>query len=146
MSKGKRAQYTLEFKMRSYMKRLLLGLMMLMTATAASAEWTIAGGNAAADSYVDRATIRRNGDLVKMWDLGDFKKMRTVQSYSYLSHKSQQEHDCKEEKIRTLAFLWFSGQMGNGNVVYSNSNPGEWTPISPESIGESLWKIACGKQ
>ena len=38
MSKGKRAQYTLEFKMRSDMKRLLLGLMLLMTATAASAE------------------------------------------------------------------------------------------------------------
>ena len=43
MSKGNRAQYTLEFKMRSELKRLLLGLMLLMIATAASAECVAAG-------------------------------------------------------------------------------------------------------
>ena len=90
MSKGNRAQYTLEFKMRSELKRLLLGLMLLMIATAASAEWTIAGGNATADSYVDRATIRRNGNFVKMWNLMDYKTVKkSVAGKSYLSEKQQ---------------------------------------------------------
>ena len=131
------------------MKRLLLGLMLLVTATAASAEWTriASGGNGELIEYVDRATIRRNGNLVKMWDLADHKTIQKgAAGESYLSSKSQQEYECKEEKVRTLAFTWFDEQMGNGKVVYSVGNArGEWSPIEPESMGEALWKIACGK-
>ena len=129
------------------MKRLLLGLMVLMTAGTASAEWTQSGGNDQFIHYVDRATIRRNGNLVKMWDLADFKTVqKSAAGESYLSNKIQTEYDCKEEKSRSLAFTWFSGKMGSGKVVYSDSFPGKWSPISPGSVGEALWKIACGKK
>ena len=65
---------------------------------------------------------------------------------SYLSSKAQDEYDCKDEKNRILAFTWFDGKMGSGKVVYSDSNVrDEWSPIQPGSIGETLWKIACGK-
>ena len=129
------------------MKRLLMGLMLLVTAIAASAEWTIAGGNNRYIQYVDTATIRRNGNLVKMWDLADFKRLqKSAAGMSYLSDKSQSEYDCKEEKQRMLALTNFSGKMGSGKVVASNYDPSEWRPIAPESIGEILWKIACGKQ
>ena len=128
------------------MKRLLMGLMLLVTAGAASAEWTVAGGNDQFVQYVDRATIRRNGNLVKMWVLSDLKTVQTDAGDSYLSSKAQNEYDCKEERSRILAFTWFSGKMGNGKVVYSDSDPGKWKPISPESIGEIKWKVACGKK
>jgi len=129
------------------MKRLLLGLMLLATAGAASAEWTIAGGNDNYIIYVDRATIRRNGNLVKMWSLKDLKTLRKIgDGESYLSDKGQHEYDCKEEKMRLLAFTYFSGQMGSGKVVLSDSDPGKWSPIEPGSVAEALWKIACGKK
>ena len=119
-----------------------------MTATAASAEWTRVDGNDDFIQYVDRATIRRNGNFVKMWSLADNETVQTdADGDSYLSSKSQQEYDCKEEKKRLLAFTWFDGKMGNGKVVYFNGNArGEWSPIAPGSIGEILWKIACGKR
>ena len=129
------------------MKRLLLGLMLLVTATAASAEWIFADANDESIQYVDRATIRRNGNLVKMWDMVNYK---TVQGgavgYSYLSSKAQSEYDCKEERFRLLALNLFDGQMGSGKVVISDSTPGPWAPISPGSRGEIVWKIACGKK
>ena len=134
------------------MKRLLMGLMLLVTAGAANAGWTIVGdtGDDGDDfiQYVDRATIRRNGNFVKMWDLLDFNTVQmSPAGHSFLSEKAQQEYDCKEEKKRILAFTWFDGQMGNGKVVVSNGNVrGEWEPISPGSVNEVLWKIACGKQ
>ena len=130
------------------MKRLLMGLMLLVTAGAASAEWTIVDGGDRFIHYVDRETIRRNGNLVKMWDLKDYLTVqKSATGFSYLSDKAQQEYDCKEEKSRLLAFTDFSGQMGNGNVVYSNGNVrDEWSPIQPESVGEAKWKIACGKK
>ena len=132
------------------MKRLLLGLMLLVTATAASAEWTRVGGtNDGTDDfiqYVDRATIRKSGNFVKMWNLRNYKTVRTLAGYSLLSMMTQEEYDCMEEKRRLLAYSWFDGQMGNGKVVVSNGNVrGEWEPISPGSINETLWKIASGK-
>ena len=117
-----------------------------MTATAANAEWTQSGESDELIAYVDRATIRRNGNLVKMWDLVDYKTVQKVDGESYLTQKSQREYDCKEEKIRLLAYLGFDGKLGSGKAFYSASDPIKWAPISPESAGELLWKIACGKK
>ena len=129
------------------MKRLLLGIMMLVTAGAASAEWTLSNFTANYFAYTDIASIRRNGNLVKMWDLKDYKTVQTVDGYSYLSSKGQQEYDCKEVRRRTVAFTLFGGKMGNGKVVYQNSETSmQWSPIAPESKGEALWEIACGKK
>ena len=129
------------------MNRLLLGLMLLVTAGAASAEWTRVGVTGDFILYVDKATIRRNGNLVKMWDLLDYKTVQKSAGDAYLTQKSQREYDCKEEKERILAFSWFDGQMGNGKVVYSSSETSmKWSPIEPESAAETQWKIACGKK
>ena len=127
------------------MKRLLIGLMLLMTAGAASAEWTQIDDNDEFITYVDRATIRRNGNFVKMWSLKDFKTVQTVSGISYLSSMDQSEFDCKEEKTRILPFTWFDGKMGHGKVVYSDNDSSRWIPIQPGSVGETLWKVACGK-
>ena len=131
------------------MKKLLMGLMLLVTAGAAGAEWTAAGGTGELIQYVDRATIRKSGNLVKMWDLADYKTVQTSPStgVSYFSDKGQREYDCKEEKRRLLAFTWFDGKMGSGKVVHNTSETSmKWSPLQPGSIGEALWKIACGKK
>ena len=122
------------------MKRLLTIILLIMSADS-YAEWTRIDGNDRLSLYADKATIRRNGNLVKMWDLLDFK---TAQK-NVLSVKVQSEYDCKAERSRILAVTRFSGQMGNGTVVYGNNDGGKWLPIEPGSIGESKWKIACGK-
>ena len=128
-------------------KRLLMGLILVMTATAAMAEWTRVDSSDEFILYVDRATIIRNGHLVKMWGLYDLKTVQTgAAGDSYLSDKAQSEYDCKEEKVRTLALIFFSGQMGNGKVVYSDSDTMKWIPVPPGSFGATLWKIACGKK
>ena len=128
------------------MKRLVLGLMLGLTATAALAEWSPASDNDEFILYIDIATIRRNGNLVKMWELMDYKTMKkSVSGPFYLSSKIQSEYDCKGEGVRILAYSLFRGKMGNGNVVVSDSDGGKWEPIRPGSVGETLWKIACGK-
>ena len=128
------------------MKRLLMGLLLVVTAGAASAEWTLEDFSVELIQYVDRASIRRNGNLVKMWGLSDFKRVQTVSGYSYLSEKTELEIDCKEVRLRMVAFTWFAEQMGNGKVVYANSDPRKWSPIQPGSVRETQWKIACGKK
>jgi len=97
--------------------------------------------------YVDPDTIRRKGEVVKWWELYDFKTIQTLGDESYLSIKGQHEYDCAEELNRSLTRRWFSGNMGSGKVLGPSSFPEQkWVPVEPASIGQFLWKFACAKK
>ena len=87
------------------------------------AGWVLTSGDDAAGMtvYVDPDSIRRKGNLAKMWQLYDYKTVQTVAGDSLLSMKRFNEYDCTEERTRTLGYTWFSGNMGTGNVVYSTT-------------------------
>jgi Surface-adhesin protein E len=59
-------------------------------ATTAATDWVSScsskmyGGT---DIYVARSTIRRSGNLVKMWDMYDFKTTQVIGGYRVLSAK-----------------------------------------------------------
>ncbi|HEV8620719.1 MAG TPA: surface-adhesin E family protein [Nitrospiraceae bacterium] len=123
--------------------------LLLLSSGPAYAAWELIGESAdfgvGVTVYVGPETIRRKGDLVKMWKLYDFKTIQTVAGKSYFSSKARSEFDCAEERLREFAYTWFSGSMGRGIVVLSDSNEGRWEPTAPESIGQMLWNFACGK-
>ena len=96
--------------------------------------------------YVDPATIRRNSNLVKMWQFYDYKTVQTVGGNRFLTAKEQWEFDCAEGRSRVVARKEFSGNMGSGTMVFTNSEVGKWTPVIPGSIGQAVWDVACGKQ
>jgi hypothetical protein len=96
--------------------------------------------------YADPATMRREGDLVKMPVLFDFKTIQTKAGVSYLSAKAQMEYDCAEQRFEGLAVLYFSGNMGKGNLLDRSSGIGKWLRVSPGSLDHALWKLACGKK
>jgi len=126
----------------------LLMIFLLLSSGHVHAEWVLVSGDDGAGLavYVDPATIRRNGNLAKMWQLYDYKTVQTVAGDSLLSMKRFNEYDCVEERTRMLGYTWFSGNMGSGNVVYSTSEQQPWEPAVPRSINRSLWKVACNKK
>lgn len=130
------------------MKRLILIILLLLSGGPAYAEWMLVEKNndqvEVMAVYADPDTIRRKGDLVTMWTLHDFKTMQTSPSSSYLSTKVQRQFDCAKPRTRLLAFTEFSGNMGTGNVGFSDS-PAEdsWIPVEPGSINQALWEVAC---
>jgi hypothetical protein len=97
-------------------------------------------------TYVDPDSIRRKGDLVKMWYLTNYSAIRGRGGNSYLSTKIQAEYDCTEERFRILAGMQFSGNMGSGESVNTESGEGNWEPVPPASMAQRLWKVACGKE
>lgn len=127
------------------MKKLVFVLLLL--SAPAWAEWTLVAlnDNEKTVVYADLATIRKSGNMAKMWSLYDYKTVRRVVAVSILSHKDQNEYDCGEERYRTLYSSWYSGNMGSGDSVFSDSDPKKWDPLPPESVIESLWKVACHK-
>jgi hypothetical protein len=130
----------------SRIQRLLLITFLMLSSGPAYGEWVEVYKKADGTAYGDPDTIRRKGDLVKMWTLHDFKTMQTMAGHSFLSLKGQAEYDCAEERYRPLEFIEFSGNMGSSTVVSKDSTEQEWRPVAPGSVGQGLWKFACGKK
>lgn len=127
-------------------------VMLLAVSSNAAAAWVALGTTTdkTTDYYIDRGT------LVKMWTLEDYKTAQegpgSSRSYlspvKYLSSKSQYEYDCKEKRSRMLSLTWYSKNLGKGEVVnFQSDSDSKWGMfVVPGSVGESLWKVACGKR
>ena len=129
----------------------VLGFGMLFTLLVSSgpayADWMSLGtSDSGTTVYADLATLRREGDLVKMLVLFDFKTTQTKADVSFLSAKAQMEYDCAEQRYEGLAVTYFSGNMGNGQLLDRSSGKGKRLRVSPDSLDQALWKLACDKK
>jgi hypothetical protein len=131
------------------MRKTILLVLLVVLGSNAAAEWSPVTRNDNLIAYVDLATIRKARNTVTMWSLYDY---RTAQQdgfnsgIKYLSSKAQHEFDCKKERARILYFSLYSGNIGAGKVVFSESDPAKWQRIPLGSMIETLWEVACGKR
>lgn len=126
----------------------LLFTLLILSGGPAHAEWVLTSGDdeVGLKVYVDLESIRRKGNLAKMWQLYDYKTVQTVAGDSLLSIKRYNEFDCVDARTRMLAYTWFSGNMATGKVVYSTPDEQQWEPVVPRTINRALWKVACDKK
>jgi len=104
--------------------------------------------------YVDPDTIRREGNLVTIWQLIDFKQMQGNAGMGplgfgpnrFLSTKTHKQFDCAGKRLRLLAFTEFSRGMGTGIPANGYVDHGNWIPVEPNSINQALWDVTCGKE
>ena len=109
-------------------------------------EWVVANQNGGVTIYADTATIRRAGSMAHMWDLTDFRSGPVLGGDKRsLSFKKEQEYDCNKQQARILYISWHSQNMGAGEILGSDRNPGDWRPVLLGSILERLWRTACGR-
>lgn len=125
----------------------LLALLLLFVESA-YAEWTIVSRNDEKRFviYANPDSIRRNGDLVNMWELWDYALEHTYFDHPYLSLKRQAEYDCKGKRARKLSVTTYTGNMGNGTLGFHSNKEEAWTPVAPGTINEDLWEYACSKK
>ncbi len=130
------------------MRKIILMLLLAVAGNgnSALAAWIDVGRNENATIYVDSSAIQRAGNMAKLWHLTDFRAAQKDMGDAYLSAKDLNEYDCKEMKSRRRASSQYSGNMGSGKVVYSDSFTTKWKPVPPDSGVEILWKFACVKK
>ena len=104
-----------------------------------------------ANQYVDLATIRVSDNIAKMQILTNISK--NIESIKIgekgFSMKAQLGQDCKGEKTRLIASVWYSGKIGTGGIGLATNIPTTgWMRVVPghDSITKIYWKIACGKE
>jgi len=97
---------------------------------------------------VDPDTISREGNLVTMWQLIDFKWMQGNGRgpHRFLSTETHKQFDCAEMRLRLLVFTEFSRRMGTGIPADGHVDKGNWLSVEPESINHALWEMAYGQE
>ncbi len=132
------------------MKKLLFAVM-ISTCSVAWAEWEqlSISGDFEFSIYVDNAPRKKNGSIVKMWELRDFSSVQTNSSGDkFKSAKILYAYDCKEDAVAIISGTQYTGAVGSGKVIWSATFPEKalnWEPKIPGSLGEIKWKIACNR-
>lgn len=131
------------------MKQLLFGVVM-MVCFPAWAGWELTGKTDDLAYYHDKSTIQVNGTTAQMWVMYDFTQMRTnADGDRYKSAKSLLAFNCKFETMAMMSVLQYSGPLGTGNLVLSDTfeeSEWIWDRIAPGTLTKTEWDIACGKK
>jgi hypothetical protein len=115
-------------------------------------EWIAVGVTGPSDegfvTYAGPATISKSGDTVRMTSVIDSEAVNDAASdRRRVSWKDEWEYDCLGKQYRLLQFREYSGRMGTAEKMFSHTMPPIlWLPVKPGSVGEKLWKIACGEE
>jgi hypothetical protein len=118
----------------------------------AHADWKYFGGHSynTYDSYIDDSRIQTEGRYKSSWYLIDYKSPRTDTSgKQYKSDVLRWVVDCQGSKSQIVAFYNYSEQMGKGALVSSGNGPlqeSNWSYHPPNSHGDSIIKVACGRK
>lgn len=124
------------------MKKLLVTLTMAFASTSAMADLLQLSSNEKEVAYAEKDTVKKSGDIVSMWSLYDLKNTQYIARKPYHSIKYQMEYQCKKQQVRIRGWKYYSGKMGEGDLIYKDAFTDIWTPI--EGV-EPEWQFACNK-
>jgi len=123
------------------MKSLTYFVLFIFSSVVHAADWVKIGWSDAFTTYIDRASVVKNGSLRKVWVILDYKEK---QEDGFLSERSSEEFECRQRLYRTRDINTFSGQMGQGQTVtHTPLGDSEWREIPPDSIVATVFKTAC---
>ena len=124
------------------MKKLFL-VCLMMLAGSAWADWVKFDENEQMQFFYDPATIRKDGNIRRVWRLQNFKQLGDE---GEMSRRFRIEYDCKNERDNILSFSGHSELMASGTTLYShNDTGGKWRDIPPRSSAATILAIVCSK-
>ena len=89
--------------------------------------------------YIDRDSIKKEGSLIRVWELQDLK------SKGPLDEKSRRvlvEYDTKNDRRRVLSFSFHGEQMGAGITLKADQTPGKWSMVAPNTTAAVVFQVA----
>ena len=121
--------------------RFCLAALLLQASIPVQAAWLKMGEVADAVLYIDPDTIRSEHGFTKVQTLDDLK---VAGPGGEISLGFLREFDCKTGRVRVVDAAAYSGSMGSGRLLGSESG-GRWLEVVPGTTGEDILKFVCGK-
>lgn len=126
----------------------LLGLVVCTNVTAA--DWVALSTASDKRSLLlaDAESLHVEGALVEMWQMETISPVWTpdkTDGSDVRSYKRLLQFDCKKRRYALVSYNEYELAWGSGKLVNSSTISNlRFSPITPETIGETLYKYACG--
>ena len=118
----------------------LISLLLLTSAAGAHADLKQFGQSRENTSYYEAATVKRSGSKVSVWTLTEFRQREKA---GFLSTRSHKEIDCKNQQERTIQYMAYAENKGQGQVVGEINEPNSWQDIAPGTRNSRLLLMVC---
>ena len=89
--------------------------------------------------YIDRDSIKKEGALIRVWELQDLKAKGPLEEKS---RRVLVEYDSKNDRRRVLSFSFHGESMGAGVTLKSDQTPGKWTMVAPNTTAAVVFQVA----
>jgi hypothetical protein len=127
----------------SILRNSFLFIFLIVSLTPAQAEWEKITENNNLINYIDKSTIKKDGNTRKVWRLTDLKNREIT---GEMSIRMMVEHDCKEDLFRYLSVSNHSEPMAGGRIInQGRKDEKEWNAVPPETLSATIHKILCAK-
>jgi hypothetical protein len=118
------------------------GVAALLMPALAWANLAKVGESELATLYMDRSTIQREENVVRVWEIQDLKAPDAdgVRSRRYMN-----EYDCKYQMYRISSMTSYSGPMLTGQKLFDVDTKGLWRKVGGLSPFTLSFVIHCGR-
>ena len=129
------------------MKRLLTIALLSLACFTAHAEWIqITKSVTGVTYYVDPATKKRKGNIVRMWGLAVFAEPSlSWDNKPYRSEKTHLAYNCDDDTHQILYITGYPDSLGMNAALFVMDTPGKWQPIVPDSTLADRLRFACDR-
>ena len=128
------------------MLRKLVILMLTLTCVSAHAGWSRISYFDQGDFYIDRDTIKREGDRCEVWSMLDYRSPQMDTSGKiYRSTHSMLQFDCTHKMARAVHMAFFSGSRLGGNEISKMGSLKEWAAVPPDTPIREILKLVCAR-
>jgi hypothetical protein len=131
------------------MRQLLLIFLLVLSPNTVFAEWVAVERDYFSPGlqtvYVDLTRVERDGNLVTIWQLIDYKWMQGnyVGTPRFLSTMVRKQFDCASQRVRWLSFTEYYGHMATGVATMGYVATDHWQKVEPRTLNQALWEIVC---
>ena len=126
------------------LKQIIFAVVLTVSAVPVMAGWMKYSESDESDQYIDLSSIRKSGDLRKVWQMWDY---RIRGKYGQSSQTLRTEFNCKDETTRLLVVNGYEEPLANGKVLSSvTHNNDQWFDIPPDTAGARALELVCAKK
>ncbi len=124
--------------------RVLICLLIILVAPPAWAGWVKVWESKTSGTitYFDPDTIRKDGNLRRVWVL---QELKVRGKNGEMSRRALWEYYCPEERFRSLQISFHIAPMAKGSRLLTDNDPSDWIYIPPSTGGAELHKLVCAK-
>jgi hypothetical protein len=119
----------------------LVSLLLLISGTAVHADLKQFGQSRENTSYYEATSVKRSGLVVSVWTLTEYRQREKA---GFLSTRSHKELDCKKQQERTIQYIAYANNKGQGAAVGEINEPNAWQDVAPGTRNSRLLMMVCG--